>query len=247
MYNIGSEHQQDKYRNHAQVWELLPWYINGSLSDEEKQQISEHTTVCLICRKELGLQSALRESVKDHELDEVMVTASFARLSAQLHDQDESLQVPLQNSPFNPGKSVGRFAGALSLWLQQQFKPGYFVAAMSVLAIAVILPRFTTELLPGNNTFRTLSNALTESPVAADLRVIFVDGVSISERDAILDMAGLSVVSGPDERGLYFVNADNVSASVLDATLKQLQGNENILFAEFSINTAPDSVRPGEQ
>src|SRR5687767_1451303 len=125
MHN--TEQQQDKYRNHAQVWELLPWYINGSLSAEEKQQISEHATVCLICRKELGLQSALRDSVKSHELDEVMVTASFARLSPKLRDHDADSQIPLQQSHSSPEKSIGKFASALNLWLQQQFKSGYFV------------------------------------------------------------------------------------------------------------------------
>jgi hypothetical protein len=245
MRNISTEQQQDKYRNHAQMWELLPWYINGSLSAEENQHIFEHTTVCLICRKELGLQSALRDSVKNHELDEVMVTASFDRLSAKLHTQDASILTRLQSFQASLGKRVGKFAGALKLWLQQQFTSGYCVAAMSVLAIVVILPGFTADLLLGNNTFKTLSNALTESPVAADLRLIFVDSVSVSEQDAILDRAGLSIVSGPDDRGLYFVNADNVSA--LETTLKQLRSNEKILFAEFIIGTAPNSPLSGER
>ena len=83
--------------------------------------------------------------------------------------------------------------------------------------------------------------------MAADLRLIFADGVAEAERDAILDSASLSIVSVPDDRGLYFVNADNVSASALEATLKQLQGNEEILFAEFVIGTVPDSPPPGEQ
>jgi hypothetical protein len=245
MHNI--EQQQDKYRNHAQVWELLPWYINGSLSVEEKRQIFEHTTVCLICRKELGLQSVVRDSVKNHELDEVMVAASFDRLSAKLRNQDPGLRTPLENARSDPGKRVGKFAGALHLWLQHQFKSGYFVTAILVLAIVLILPRFTAGVLPGNNTFKTLSNALTEAPVAADLRLIFVDDVSESERDAILDRAGLSIVSGPDDRGLYFVNVGSVPASVLEATLEQLHDNEKILFAEFGVSTAPDDELPGER
>jgi hypothetical protein len=247
MYNIDSEQQQDKYRNHAQVWELLPWYVNGSLSAEEKQQISEHTTVCLICRKELGLQSALRDSVKNHELDEVMVAASFDRLSAKLHTQGENSPIPFQDPQSCLAKSGGKLAGPLGLWLQRQFKPGYLVAAMVVLAVAVILPGVTSELLPGNQTFRTLSSALTESAVPADLRLIFADGVSTSERDAILELAGLRIVSGPDDRGLYLVNANNDSADVLESTLTQLHDNENILFAEFVIDTAANNDRSGEQ
>jgi hypothetical protein len=135
----------------------------------------------------------------------------------------------------------------LNLWLQRQFKSGYFVTAMLVLAIVLILPRFTAELLPGNNTFKTLSNALTEAPVAADLRLIFVDSVSESERDAILDSAGLGIVSGPDDRGLYFVSADNASASVLEAILEELRSNEKILFAEFGVSTTPDTKLSGER
>jgi len=238
----STSQQRNRYHNHAQVWELLPWYINGSLSAEENRQIAEHATVCLICRKELGLQSALRDSVKNYELDELMVAASFDRLSAKLHGQDAGMQ----NSQSVPGNSVGRFAVALKVWLQQRFKAGYLAAALPVLALVAILPRFTTEPLPDNNTFKTLSNGLTEAP-AADLRLIFADGVPESERDAILDSAGLNLVSGPDERGLYFVDAANVSANALEATLEQLQSNEKILFAEFAVTTPADSQLPGEQ
>jgi hypothetical protein len=113
-----------------------------------------------------------------------------------------------------------------------------------VLAVTVMLPGFTAKLFPDNNTFKTLSNAPTAAPTAGDLRLIFADGVAESERDAILGSAGLSIMSGPDDRGLYFVSAADVSADALEATLKQLRSNEKILFAEFAINTAINSPPP---
>lgn len=247
MHNISTKQQRDKYRNHAQVWELLPWYINGSLSAEEKQQIAEHTAVCLICRKELGLQSALRDSVKHHELDELMVNASFDRLSAKLRDQDAGQPVEHQDTQSGLQKSDRGLANIFRLWLQRKFKSGYFVAALSVLAIVAILSGFTAQLLLRNNTFKTLSNGLPETPAAADLRLIFADGVADSERDAILDNADLSIVAGPDDRGLYLVNADKASASALQVTLEQLQGNEKILFAEIAVSPAPESQPSGER
>jgi hypothetical protein len=241
MRTIGTEPQRDKYRNHAQVWELLPWHINGSLSAEERQRVSEHVAVCLICRKELGLQSALRGSVKNYELDEFMVKASFERLSAQLHDQDVGRQIPR----FVLRERVGKLAGALKSWLRQQFKSGYLVAAASVLAIAAILLQITTGPLLGNHTFKTLSNRPAEAPTA-DLRLIFADGVSASERQAILGGADLSIVSGPDERGLYFVTAGNASKAALETTLQQLHRDAKILFAELAIGATSSNPPPEE-
>lgn len=246
MHIISTRQQRDKYRNHAQVWELLPWYINGSLSAEEKQQIAEHTAVCLICRKELGLQSALRDSVKHHELDELMVTASFDRLSAKLRDQDAALPIARRASRSILQKNDRKFADAFKLWFQQKIKSGDWVATLSVLAIVAILSGFTAQLLLRNNTFKTLSNALPETPPAADLRLIFADGVADFDRNAILDNADLSIVSGPDDRGLYLVNADKASASALQVTLEQLQANEKILFAEIAVNATSESQPSGE-
>ena len=38
---------------HERAFELLPWLVNGSLSGHERDEVEQHTRVCLLCRREL--------------------------------------------------------------------------------------------------------------------------------------------------------------------------------------------------
>jgi anti-sigma factor RsiW len=48
--------------------ELLPWYVNGTLSDTERETVLAHLKTCERCRHEVALLNRLRESVKSEEI-----------------------------------------------------------------------------------------------------------------------------------------------------------------------------------
>lgn len=224
----SSEQNDEKYGNHAQVWAVLPWYINGSLSASERQFVAEHTAVCLVCRKELVLQRALRDSIQASALDDVMLTASFDRLTAQLASPDGA------SAPVVAGRFVSGLRGQLRQWAM----PAY--AAAAALVVAVGLVALNDSRVPVNNTFRTLSNVTADATTSANLRIIFEESLSTSERAAILRQAGLTAVTGPDTRGLYYVKSANPSPEAIEADLRKLQGNPSIVFAEAVVATASE-------
>src|SRR3954471_13782798 len=39
-------------RVHQRVWELLPWYVNGSLAERERERVETHLAACLRCQGE---------------------------------------------------------------------------------------------------------------------------------------------------------------------------------------------------
>ncbi|HET9209204.1 MAG TPA: zf-HC2 domain-containing protein, partial [Thermoanaerobaculia bacterium] len=39
-------------RVHQRVWELLPWYVNGSLAERERERVETHLAACLRCQEE---------------------------------------------------------------------------------------------------------------------------------------------------------------------------------------------------
>ena len=43
---------------------LLPWYLNGTLREEERQEVAQHLRECQPCRTELDELSRLRQQVK---------------------------------------------------------------------------------------------------------------------------------------------------------------------------------------
>lgn len=221
----------EKYGNHATVWQLLPWYLNGSLSGDEQQSVAMHTTVCLVCHKELGLQRALRESVRASELDEVMLTSSFDRLSAQIAAAANPL-------PSGVVSIRSRIVAGVGSWIRQLPMPAYAAAAALVLAVGVGYSTFNDSQQPVNNTFRTLSNSTAPATTTANLRIIFAQELSTSERAAILNQSQLTAVSGPDEHGMYYVKSASQTLQATEAALTQLRANEQIEFAESVLATS---------
>lgn len=222
MYS--NEQHHEKYGNHAKVWQLLPWYINGTLSGDEQLFVTLHSTVCLVCHKELGLQRALRESVRAPEMDDVVVTTSFERLSAQI-------AAASPRSPVSAGKAARLVAG-IGSWLRDLAVPAYIGAAAMLLAAVVSYSALNVSPLPINNTFRTLSNSTAPAAPTANLRIIFAEKLSTSERASILNQSGLTAVTGPDERGMYYVKSASQTREATAAALSLLRANEQILFAE---------------
>ncbi len=47
------------------IRELIPWYVNGSLSADEARQVAEHLTRCESCRDELTQIMRLNMEVRD--------------------------------------------------------------------------------------------------------------------------------------------------------------------------------------
>ena len=50
--------------NHDHPDALLPWYVNGTLTDEERAQVEAHLEHCEQCREELRFLTGLRQAVK---------------------------------------------------------------------------------------------------------------------------------------------------------------------------------------
>ncbi|HGX93362.1 MAG TPA: hypothetical protein ENK35_08620 [Candidatus Tenderia sp.] len=50
--------------NHDHPDALLPWYANGTLTDEERAQVAAHLERCEQCREELRFLTGLRQAVK---------------------------------------------------------------------------------------------------------------------------------------------------------------------------------------
>lgn len=228
----GAHGEYEKYGNHAKVWQLLPWYLNGTLAGDEQQFVSMHTAVCLVCHKELGLQRALRESVRAAELDDVMLATSFERLSAQI----TAAASPL---PTNVVGIAAKMVANVRLQLGKFPAPVYAAAAALVLAVGVGFSVVNDSQLPINNTFRTLSSSTAQAAGTANLRIIFAEELSTSERAAILQQSGLTAVAGPDERGMYYLKSPGQTPEVTEAALLQLRANEQIVFAESVLATAP--------
>ncbi|HEX2162476.1 MAG TPA: zf-HC2 domain-containing protein, partial [Thermoanaerobaculia bacterium] len=49
---------------HQEVWELLPWYVNGTLAAAERQAVDEHLERCPLCQSEVTASRRLSQAVR---------------------------------------------------------------------------------------------------------------------------------------------------------------------------------------
>ena len=49
--------------NHQEIIELLPWYANSTLSENERRRVETHLAGCQDCAQELASLSAVRNAV----------------------------------------------------------------------------------------------------------------------------------------------------------------------------------------
>ena len=75
---------------HETTWSLLPWYLNGTLTDEEVESVREHLARCVSCRAEAEEQETLRQHIAATDSRPEHAPAAFAALEQRIDSQPAS-------------------------------------------------------------------------------------------------------------------------------------------------------------
>jgi hypothetical protein len=206
--------------SHEQAIELLPWFINGSLGEEEQVQVHEHAFKCIICRREL---EAL-EVLGDH-----------------ISEAAESIQIPALDMR-NINARIDTFIDRqnrkrkIVSWFREMFsKPlplAFAVQTVLVIVLATILlwspsedPEFTTLTQPQN------------FPDGTYVRVVFNPELTLSELANRLDEISLTIADGPSARGVYTLRVlQAMSEDERAQFLSNLQEDPDVLFAQWAVS-----------
>ncbi len=70
--------------SHETATGLLPWYANGTLTDEERQRIENHVRGCVTCHLELRKERELHELVQSSPTVNLGPEEGFDKLSHRL-------------------------------------------------------------------------------------------------------------------------------------------------------------------
>lgn len=180
-------------RMHAQVWEMLPWLVNGRASDEQRTLAAEHLPHCADCRAELRAQQQLHQAVLEAAPPAVDADAGLERLLGRIAEPSIGGADALEAQPL-PARAMAspRRPGRLAT-----------VLAAAVVIQAVGLGLLSLHLLQGDRAdFRTLSQGQPVSSIAT-LRVLPDAGMAMADWQALLQAQGLKVVDGPNSMGAY--------------------------------------------
>lgn len=204
--------------SHQDASELLPWYVNGTLGDEERARLDAHLEACASCREDLRFEQQVHAGLHAPGGVEYMPAASLKKLQARL---DGAPAVPPVSAPAQPR------TGRRMPWA------GLMAASVAALAVAVsmvaaqrLLQRAPSEL-PGS--YYTVT-ATTRRPPDEVIRAVFAPELTLEQLQGVLDGAQLRIVSGPSEAGVY--SLASTSSQPVAASLTTLRRDPAVRFAE---------------
>jgi anti-sigma factor RsiW len=205
---------------HHEVFALLPWYVNATLEEADRQRIEVHLGNCTICREDLAAQQRICEAIEVQPALDYMPIASLKRLQARLDAQAESAAAP-PAPPQEPATNRMPWRG----WMAAS------VAAMAVALALFAADRWVLEarLQPK---YRTVTSSVPR-PQGEVIRAVFSPTITLVELQTILDEAQLRIVSGPTEAGVYSLASN--STLTVHASLALLRQHSTVRFAEGTV------------
>ena len=207
---------------HKEAFELLPWYVNRSLDEDERRDVREHLSTCLVCRREVTFLERLDRAVVASPDVDFSPKRSFSGLMEQI-DASEG--------PLARRMHASLLAGLRSLRTAHPLLRGALLVQTAVILLAAFL-LLRMPLPDSAPSFETLTDApatLTPpDPASARLRVVFADDASMSEVQALLQLLDARVVEGPSSVGAFAID---VPAGKGADALEELRANGRVRFA----------------
>jgi hypothetical protein len=207
---------------HRQIWEQIPWVVNGTATEAERRRIEAHLGECEDCRAEFAHQQQLHAAMQVDTAAGGDVEAGLQRFWAKV--DAAPLPTPVRAS------AIPRF--------NSRFLVGGLAAAVVIEAVG--LAALSAGMLGRDASapaYRTLSEAL-PSAAREGIHVVLAPEMRIGELAALLDALQLEVVAGPNEAGAY-VLAPRAASRVQEDRLARLRATPGVQLAEPVAGFAP--------
>ncbi len=194
---------------HDQARELLPWFANGTLDEDERKSVADHLCTCSGCRSEVESLDRVRRVVREQPAD---VGPDVGNLDEILARIDHDAGVHHRKTP------VVRW-----LLIAQ-------AAAIVILAVLLLVP--DSPRVEGNpQPFRTLSAEPETVPSGAQhLRIVFADTTTERQLREILQSVEARIVDGPSPVGAYTLRITDIQDLV--SVVERLRAKPSVRLAE---------------
>lgn len=232
-----NQHQPSPIQDtHKQVLLLLPWYVNRTLNDSERQKVESHLQHCQICKSELlGLRKLATAWNQSFDMEMAAAEASFANLRAVLPAKPANRPAPAAGGKWQniqaANKNQAKFAPAAS-GIRRWFKPMAIAASVLLLLFPVARQFSDTPLF--NADYYTLSAANPDSAAGGGkLRVVFAKSMPAADIEQVLQQINGEKLEGPNSMGAYLIQIKNGKDNPdHKAALAYLRGRHDVLLAE---------------
>jgi anti-sigma factor RsiW len=203
---------------HAEAWTLLPWLVNGRISDEDREWVAPHVAGCDECRREVEAQRAIAGQMRDEPLPQVLTAErSFGKLWTRIEAAEGAVPA---NDEVVVQSATRRGPSRTVRWL---------AAAVVVQAVGLA----TLGLAAwngGSGDFRTVTDEPAVTSEAPAIRLVFDPGTSVGTMNEVLDRHGLKIVSGPGSAGQF--TAALTGDATPESVAVTLSGDPHVRFAQ---------------
>jgi Putative zinc-finger len=217
---------------HQQTWELLPWYVNGTVDGLEHEAVEVHLSTCMVCQAELARCRDVAETVQKAE--DLSWVPSSAHLSRIMHRIDTA-----EAQPSRAGDWWQRWrAHCLGYRTMLQATSPFIrwgLAAQGALILLLVSVMAWQGLFSSETLYRTLSDAGHQaSPVHGQIRVVFTNDMTEHELRTLLADIGGTISKQPSAVGVHTVAIDGAAGSPerVGAVLATLRAHPKVLLAE---------------
>ncbi len=217
---------------HSQVMKMLPWYVNRSVNQHEKQLIDTHLQSCVSCRIELKHQQRFAEKVKHSSDFELAPKQSFSSLKSRIHQsagsKPDKRKLKATYQPVYSGW-LDSFRNTL-LWPQTAFAVlGFCLMLFSIDQIV------TNRLSVTTNQFRTLSTSTGSEASNNDLRVVFDTTVESEQIKHLVSSVQGNIIEGPSPNGVFRIRIQETQDEKQispEQAINLLRKHKQVVFVE---------------
>jgi len=210
--------------NHREIIELLPWYANETLNEDERTTVENHLKECGECAQEVKNLTSMRKAVVETgNQGPALPPFALNRALAQIEDYERAKGPAISSRQDQPPVAWGRY------W---RLKP-IFVRALIAVQLVLLLAFGTVAVYQHNhpNVIYTTSGGPENDKASTTIAVGFVPTASEQEiRQAILGIKG-KIVDGPSALGLYTVQVpiSREHTTEIEQVLETLRQNQRVI------------------
>ena len=172
LIHVNTEHQN--------IVELLPWYVNRTLSSDEHELVENHISLCPSCQKEVEFIRSTFDAANEFDASVIPNDDGFNAIMQRIEKNDQAEPIKKETQQRNT---------AHPKWFQrhQLAIAASFIGAM--LMFYWISPYFMVE--PGDYQVLTSDN-----PNTIELRVVFKQDTSRADAQKVLNDADSRFTAG---------------------------------------------------
>ncbi|HLU05817.1 MAG TPA: anti-sigma factor [Woeseiaceae bacterium] len=201
---MGEKLQLDE---HARVDRLLPWFVNNTIDDGERDRIRRHLDTCDACRKSVSLLSAVQDSIQRGTATPIVPRPQTDRLLEKIDTH----------------VSKGRKTRMLTI-----FASAASVAAVLILFNLLLPARERTVSEPAR--YETTTSPVQRTSMNYVLDVQFEAGVSPAAQQRVLAGLQAKEITSAGSDGVYRITVNLPASSLeeLELFTSELEGASEI-------------------